>query len=179
MYDTSISVLQIVSDRSGTPRGNFCRTTWVRFCRWNLGLVNHDTGNYLLTVMNSAVHEIVGVRFAKPFAITYISATLDRRKTRLKQRMSGWKVTPVNTIFFGGRAWLRVDFGTITILYSQPVAALQILTKDGNWKWVRHIENALVNRIIVLPLILHWQVINSGDTMEFFSGGFYRPTIHR
>jgi len=63
--------------------------------------------------------------------------------------------------------WLKghTDMGSITILYSQPVAALQILTKDGNWKWVKHIDNALV--------------INSGDTMDFLSGGFYRPTIHR
>lgn len=36
------------------------------------------------------------------------------------------------------------DFGTLTILYSQPVAALQILTPAGTWKWVRHIDNALV-----------------------------------
>ncbi|PPQ91997.1 hypothetical protein CVT25_004653 [Psilocybe cyanescens] len=63
--------------------------------------------------------------------------------------------------------WLKghTDFGTITILYSQPVAALQILTSDGTWKWVKHIENALV--------------INAGDALEFLSGGFYRATIHR
>ncbi|KAG6819190.1 hypothetical protein H0H93_014467 [Arthromyces matolae] len=35
------------------------------------------------------------------------------------------------------------DFGTITILYSQPVAGLQILTPSGDWKWVKHIDNAL------------------------------------
>lgn len=63
--------------------------------------------------------------------------------------------------------WLKghTDFGTITILYSQPVAALQILTADGSWKWVKHIDNALV--------------INAGDAMEFLSGGYYRATIHR
>ncbi|KAF9011697.1 Clavaminate synthase-like protein [Cyathus striatus] len=63
--------------------------------------------------------------------------------------------------------WLKghTDFGTITVLYSQPVAALQILAKDGSWKWVRHMDNALV--------------INAGDALEFLSGGFYRATIHR
>ncbi|CAA7263310.1 unnamed protein product [Cyclocybe aegerita] len=63
--------------------------------------------------------------------------------------------------------WLKghTDFGTITILYSQPVAALQILTKEGSWKWVKHIENALI--------------INAGDALQFLSGGFYRATIHR
>ncbi|OCH86740.1 Clavaminate synthase-like protein [Obba rivulosa] len=63
--------------------------------------------------------------------------------------------------------WLKghTDFGTVTILWSQPVAALQILSPDGNWRWVRHIDNALV--------------INAGDAMEFLSGGFYKATIHR
>ena len=37
------------------------------------------------------------------------------------------------------------DLGSMTILWSQPISALQILTKDGQWKWVRHIPNALVN----------------------------------
>jgi len=50
-------------------------------------------------------------------------------------------------------------------LYSQPVAALQILGRDGKWKWIKHIENALV--------------INAGDSLEFLSGGYYKATIHR
>ncbi|KAG6919448.1 hypothetical protein DXG01_006331, partial [Tephrocybe rancida] len=63
--------------------------------------------------------------------------------------------------------WLKghTDFGTVTILYSQPVSGLQILTQNGSWKWVKHVENALV--------------INAGDALEFLSGGFYRATIHR
>ncbi|KAJ7581201.1 Clavaminate synthase-like protein [Mycena floridula] len=63
--------------------------------------------------------------------------------------------------------WLKghTDFGTVTILYSQPVSALQILTLDGTWKWVRHIEGALV--------------VNMGDAMNFLSGGIYPGTIHR
>ncbi|KAF7343273.1 Clavaminate synthase-like protein [Mycena venus] len=63
--------------------------------------------------------------------------------------------------------WLKghTDFGTITVLYSQPVSALQILTRDGKWKWIKHIENALV--------------INAGDALEFLSGGYYKATIHR
>ncbi|KAK0235420.1 Clavaminate synthase-like protein [Armillaria nabsnona] len=58
----------------------------------------------------------------------------------------------------------HTDIGSITILYSQPVAALQMLTSSGEWKWVRHLENALV--------------INAGDALEFLSGGTYRATIH-
>ncbi|KAI8989247.1 Clavaminate synthase-like protein [Trametes punicea] len=63
--------------------------------------------------------------------------------------------------------WLKghTDFGTITILWSQPVSALQILSPDGKWRWAKHIPNALV--------------VNAGDAMEFLSGGFYKATIHR
>ncbi|KAF9457899.1 hypothetical protein BDZ94DRAFT_161733 [Collybia nuda] len=63
--------------------------------------------------------------------------------------------------------WLKghTDIGTVSILYSQPVAALQILTRSGQWKWVKHMENAAI--------------INAGDALEFLSGGFYRATIHR
>ncbi|KAI0943091.1 hypothetical protein AcV7_002331 [Taiwanofungus camphoratus] len=63
--------------------------------------------------------------------------------------------------------WLKghTDVGSVTILWSQPISALQILSSDGQWRWIKHIENALV--------------INAGDAMEFFSGGFYKATIHR
>lgn len=63
--------------------------------------------------------------------------------------------------------WLKghTDTGSITILWSQPIAALQVLSPDGKWRWIKHIENALV--------------VNTGDAMEFLSGGFYKPTIHR
>ncbi|KAJ7826494.1 Clavaminate synthase-like protein [Mycena olivaceomarginata] len=63
--------------------------------------------------------------------------------------------------------WLKghTDMGSITVLYSQPVAALQILARDGKWRWIRHVENALV--------------INAGDALELLSGGYYKATIHR
>ncbi|KAF8551423.1 Clavaminate synthase-like protein [Imleria badia] len=63
--------------------------------------------------------------------------------------------------------WIKghTDLGSVTVLWSQPVGGLQILSPDGKWRWVRHIDNALV--------------INTGDMMEFFTGGFYKPTIHR
>ncbi|TFK31162.1 hypothetical protein BDQ12DRAFT_660738 [Crucibulum laeve] len=63
--------------------------------------------------------------------------------------------------------WLKghTDFGSITILWSQPVAGLQILSPDGKWRWVRHMENAVV--------------INAGDALEFLCGGYYPPTRHR
>ncbi|KAF9265007.1 Clavaminate synthase-like protein [Marasmius fiardii PR-910] len=66
-----------------------------------------------------------------------------------------------NGLWFKG----HTDFGSITLLYSQPVSALQILGTDGKWRWVRHIDNAIV--------------MNAGDALEFLSGGLYKATIHR
>ncbi|KAH9934556.1 Clavaminate synthase-like protein [Epithele typhae] len=63
--------------------------------------------------------------------------------------------------------WLKghTDIGSITILWSQPVSGLQILSPDGKWRWVKHTDNALV--------------VNVGDALEMLSGGFYKATIHR
>ncbi|KAI6035803.1 hypothetical protein EDC04DRAFT_2604802 [Pisolithus marmoratus] len=62
--------------------------------------------------------------------------------------------------------WMKghADIGSVTILWSQPVGGLQILSPDGKWGWVQHIDNVLV--------------INTGDMMEFLTGGFYKSTIH-
>ncbi|KAJ3572266.1 hypothetical protein NP233_g3195 [Leucocoprinus birnbaumii] len=63
--------------------------------------------------------------------------------------------------------WLKghTDANSLTLLFSQPVSALQVMTKDGKWKWVKHVENAIV--------------VNIGDSMEFFTGRYYQATIHR
>ncbi|KDQ53494.1 hypothetical protein JAAARDRAFT_61208 [Jaapia argillacea MUCL 33604] len=63
--------------------------------------------------------------------------------------------------------WLKghTDYGSLTILWSQPISALQISSPNGKWQWIKHIDNALV--------------INTGDALEFLSGGFYKATIHR
>lgn len=39
---------------------------------------------------------------------------------------------------------------TLTLLFSQPVSALQILAKDGQWKWVKHVENGVVSNLSLL-----------------------------
>ncbi|KAJ8089879.1 hypothetical protein PM082_018457 [Marasmius tenuissimus] len=65
------------------------------------------------------------------------------------------------------QVWLKghKDIGSITILWSQPVGGLQILSPDGKWRWVKHMENALV--------------INAGHAIEFLCGGYYPGTRHR
>ncbi|KAI0630153.1 Clavaminate synthase-like protein [Trametes polyzona] len=63
--------------------------------------------------------------------------------------------------------WMKghTDIGTISILWSQPVTALQIRSPDGVWRYVKHIPNGLI--------------VNAGDSLEMLSGGYYKATIHR
>ncbi|KAI0063998.1 Clavaminate synthase-like protein [Artomyces pyxidatus] len=63
--------------------------------------------------------------------------------------------------------WMKghADHTSMTALWSQPVTALQIKDWDGQWRYVRHIDNALV--------------INCGDTTEYISGGYYKSAVHR
>jgi isopenicillin N synthase-like dioxygenase len=37
--------------------------------------------------------------------------------------------------------------GSLTLLFRQPVAALQVQTKDKSWKWVRPHQDALTVNI--------------------------------
>ncbi len=65
----------------------------------------------------------------------------------------------------GVRIQGHTDFGSLTILWSQPIASLQVLGSDNQWRHVRHRPNGLV--------------INIGDLLHFLSGGFFKSTIHR
>lgn len=64
--------------------------------------------------------------------------------------------------------WSRghTDLGSITLLFRQPVAALQI--KDhatGDWKWAKPLDGSLT--------------VNTCDALSFLTGGYIKSTIHR
>lgn len=64
--------------------------------------------------------------------------------------------------------WLRghSDSDGFTFIASQPMVSLQIRDYDtGEWRYVKHVPNALV--------------VNIGDALEFITGGYFRSTIHR
>lgn len=65
------------------------------------------------------------------------------------------------------RIWARghTDFGSLTLLYNQVVAGLQVKLSDGNWKYVKPVANGII--------------CNIGDTLNFWSGGYFKLTIHR
>ncbi|KAK2597556.1 hypothetical protein N8I77_012335 [Diaporthe amygdali] len=63
--------------------------------------------------------------------------------------------------------WVKghTDFGSLTLLFRQPVAALQVRAPEGGWKWVRpHPESITVN---------------VADALEMLTNGFLKSSIHR
>ncbi|KAF2649417.1 2OG-Fe(II) oxygenase superfamily protein [Lophiostoma macrostomum CBS 122681] len=63
--------------------------------------------------------------------------------------------------------WSRAhtDFGSLTLLWSQNVAGLQLKTPKGEWKYVPPVDNGII--------------CNVGDTLDFWSAGYLKSTIHR
>ena len=64
--------------------------------------------------------------------------------------------------------WSRghTDLGTITLLFRQPVAALQIRDHEtGAWKWARPLDGSLT--------------VNTCDALSFLTAGYVKSTVHR
>lgn len=68
----------------------------------------------------------------------------------------------------GDGLWSRghTDLGTITLLFRQPVAALQIRDHEtGLWKWAKPLDGSLT--------------VNTCDALSFLTGGYVQSTVHR
>ena len=59
----------------------------------------------------------------------------------------------------------HTDLGSITLLFRQPVAALQILNSEQQWKWVKPQDDTIT--------------INICDALQALTGNFLRSSIHR
>ncbi|PQE31546.1 hypothetical protein CJF32_00009373 [Rutstroemia sp. NJR-2017a WRK4] len=59
----------------------------------------------------------------------------------------------------------HTDLGTVTLLFRQPVAGLQILGEDGNWTWVKAEEGTVT--------------VNLADTISHLTGGWLKSSVHR
>ena len=53
----------------------------------------------------------------------------------------------------------HTDFGSLTLLFSQHVAGLQIRTPEGQWKYVKPVEGGIT--------------CNAADTLTFLTAGAY------
>jgi isopenicillin N synthase-like dioxygenase len=63
--------------------------------------------------------------------------------------------------------WVKghTDFGSLTLLFRQPVAALQVRTPEGKWKHVKPYPGSIT--------------VNLADSLEFLTNGFLKSSIHR
>ncbi|KAL4866782.1 hypothetical protein BDV12DRAFT_187200 [Aspergillus spectabilis] len=59
----------------------------------------------------------------------------------------------------------HTDLGTVTLLFRQPVAALQILNSENKWKWVRPQDGTIT--------------INTCDALTALTGGLIKSSVHR
>ncbi|KAI0760982.1 Clavaminate synthase-like protein [Trametes elegans] len=67
-----------------------------------------------------------------------------------------------------GKQWVQghTDLGSWTLLFRQPVAALQIKNHaTGEWKWAKPQDGTLT--------------VNACDALSFLTAGYVRSTIHR
>ncbi|KAI9733989.1 MAG: hypothetical protein M1834_002646 [Cirrosporium novae-zelandiae] len=63
--------------------------------------------------------------------------------------------------------WVKghTDFGSLTLLFRQPVAALQVRTPEGQWKHVKPYPESIT--------------VNIADSLQFLTNGFLKSSIHR
>lgn len=59
----------------------------------------------------------------------------------------------------------HTDLGSVTLLFRQPVAALQILNSKNEWKWVRPQDETIT--------------INICDALSALTAGYFKSSVHR
>ncbi|KND89019.1 hypothetical protein TOPH_06291 [Tolypocladium ophioglossoides CBS 100239] len=63
--------------------------------------------------------------------------------------------------------WVKghTDFGSLTLLFRQPVAALQVRGPDGGRRWVKPHDGSIT--------------VNVADALQFLTKGFLKSSVHR
>ncbi|KAL1636138.1 hypothetical protein SLS58_009987 [Diplodia intermedia] len=63
--------------------------------------------------------------------------------------------------------WVKghTDFGSLTLLFRQPVASLQVRTPQGEWKYVKPHPASIT--------------VNLADYLDFVTNGFLKSSVHR
>jgi isopenicillin N synthase-like dioxygenase len=59
----------------------------------------------------------------------------------------------------------HTDFGSLTLLFRQPVAAFQVKMPDGTWKWVKPYPESVT--------------VNIADVLQFWTNGYLKSSVHR
>jgi isopenicillin N synthase-like dioxygenase len=63
--------------------------------------------------------------------------------------------------------WVKghTDFGSMTLLFRQPIAALQVRTPEETWKYVKPYPASIT--------------VNIADSLSFLTNGYLKSSIHR
>ncbi|RAL61058.1 hypothetical protein DID88_010399 [Monilinia fructigena] len=66
-----------------------------------------------------------------------------------------------------GNVWVKghTDFGSLTLLFRQPIASLQVLTPQKTWKHVKPYPASIT--------------VNIADSLSFLTNGYLRSSVHR
>ncbi len=64
-----------------------------------------------------------------------------------------------------GQTTGHTDLGTVTLLFRQPIAGLQILGEDGKWTYVSAQPGTIT--------------VNLADTISHLTGGWLKSSVHR
>ncbi|EKM58679.1 uncharacterized protein PHACADRAFT_193797 [Phanerochaete carnosa HHB-10118-sp] len=92
--------------------------------------------------------------------------TYERKSEDHLRYMKYGKFTPEENARLGLWGRGHTDLGSFTLLFRQPVAALQIRNHaTGEWKWVKPQDGTLT--------------VNTCDALNLLTGGYVRSTIHR
>ncbi|KAK6603585.1 2og-fe oxygenase [Botrytis cinerea] len=128
-----------------------------------------------IEVFSKALHSNVVLPLLRLFAIIlqlpdeeYLvnQHTYDKKSEDHFRYMIYHKRTPEEHEASGyGQTTGHTDLGTVTLLFRQPVAGLQILGDDGNWTWVSAQPGTIT--------------VNLADTISHLTGGWLKSSIHR
>ncbi len=128
-----------------------------------------------IEVFSRALHNNVVLPLLRLFAIVlqlpgeeYLvkQHTYDKKSEDHFRYMIYHKRTPEEHAASGyGQSTGHTDLGTVTLLFRQPVAGLQILGDDGNWTYVSAQPGTIT--------------VNLADTISHLTGGWLKSSVHR
>jgi isopenicillin N synthase-like dioxygenase len=128
-----------------------------------------------IEVFSKALHSNVVLPLLRLFAIIlqlpdeeYLvkQHTYEKKSEDHFRYMIYHKRTPEEHALSGyGQTTGHTDLGTVTLLFRQPVAGLQILGDDGNWTYASAQPGTIT--------------VNLADTISHLTGGWLKSSIHR
>ncbi|CCM02775.1 uncharacterized protein FIBRA_04883 [Fibroporia radiculosa] len=126
-----------------------------------------EFANSLNTEVLEPLHSLLAIALELPEDYFHKLHVYSQKSEDHLRYMKYTKYTPEENLKLG-RIWGRghTDLGSFTLLFRQPVAALQIKNHTtGEWKWVKPQDGTLT--------------VNTCDALSLLTGGYVKSTIHR